>query len=102
MALIFHLIEVANGSVEEKHIGYEATLKAVSWCTYLETHARRVYGMATDITHQAAAKLAKKIQEGRMQSGALFYSRCFVIVGDSWTIKESVKRVHSVFIGNIN
>jgi hypothetical protein len=39
------------------------------WCDYLETHARRVYGLVNDIEIQAAARLASKIQEGAIQDG---------------------------------
>ena len=44
LALIFHLVE-GDGS---KVIGDIAATRAVAWCNYLETHARRVYALATD------------------------------------------------------
>lgn len=44
LALIFHLVE-GDGS---KVIGDIAATRAVAWCNYLETHARRVCALATD------------------------------------------------------
>lgn len=61
LALIFHLIDVADGNNREQ-ISCDNTIKAVAWSMYLETHARRIYGMAIDNTQLAAARLAKKIK----------------------------------------
>lgn len=61
LALIFHLIDVADGA-NGSEVSYDATLKAIAWCHYLHSHARRIYGLATDSTHESAARLAKKIQ----------------------------------------
>jgi hypothetical protein len=65
LALVFHLIELADSSVSKK-ISVTATACAIGWCNYLESHARRIYGMAANIANEAAAKLAKKIQEGQL------------------------------------
>lgn len=65
LALIFHLIEIADGKANNK-ISIPATVNAIAWCDYLESHARRIYSMATTIANQAAMKLAKKIQEGEL------------------------------------
>ena len=67
LALIFHLIDVADGTGGNE-VSYDATLKATAWCHYLEEHARRIYGLAMDSTQQAAARLAKKIQAGELAS----------------------------------
>ncbi len=67
MALIFHLIEVAdgkaNGSVTER-----SALLAVEWCKYLESHARRIYAMTATPEQEAAVKLAEKIKAGCLSS----------------------------------
>ncbi len=62
LALVFHLIEIADGSVN-KNISVNATACAIGWCRYLESHARRIYGLAANIYHQATSKLANKIQQ---------------------------------------
>lgn len=68
LALLFYLIDLADGKKTDT-ITLDHAIAAISWCTYLETHARRIYGMATDISHQAAAILAKKIESGDLRSG---------------------------------
>ena len=67
LALIFHLIDIADGK-SSNNINFDNTLKAISWCDYLEKHARRIYGMAHDVTRQSAIKLGKKIVEGALPS----------------------------------
>jgi hypothetical protein len=68
LALIFHLIEVADG-VAEGAVTLRSTEQAVCWCEYLETHARRIYGLVADINLQAASRLAQKIKEGALPDG---------------------------------
>ena len=53
LALIFHLIEVADGTAAEAVTLRSAQL-AAQWCDYLETHARRIYGLVNDLGIQAA------------------------------------------------
>jgi hypothetical protein len=63
LAVIFHLVDLADrrasGPVSE-----DATKKAAQWCGYLEEHARRIYGLVTDVRTRAAARLAKRIKKG--------------------------------------
>ena len=66
LALIFHLINIANGQAEGP-VSDDATLAAISWCDYLENHARRIYGMVGDIGQRAAGELAKRIKEGKVK-----------------------------------
>src|SRR5208337_3331522 len=47
LALIFHLVEVADGTESEGPVSERAAIMAVTWCEYLETHAWRVYGAST-------------------------------------------------------
>lgn len=67
LALIFHLIEIAEGKPSHA-ISYDSTLLAIGWCNYLENHARRIYGMTTEGVRQSTIKLAKKIQRGELTS----------------------------------
>ena len=68
LALIFHLIEVADGTASGP-VTLRSTQLAAQWCEYLETHARRIYGLVNDIGVQAASRLASKIKEGAIQDG---------------------------------
>ena len=68
LALIFHLIDVVDNGTQGP-VSSEATEKAVAWCKYLETHARRIYGLVADIGQQAALKLAEKIKNRKLNDG---------------------------------
>jgi hypothetical protein len=62
LALIFYLIELANGGVTPQDtlfavyagqvcaVPIHCAKQAAAWCDYLETHARRIYGLAANIT----------------------------------------------------
>jgi len=66
LALIFHLIDVADGN-PPGDISLEATKKAAAWCDYLESHARRIYGYVSDVGIKAAECLLTKITKGKLQ-----------------------------------
>ena len=68
LALVFHLIEVADGTASGP-VTLRSTQLAAQWCEYLETHARRIYGLVNDIEVAAATRLASKIKEGAIQDG---------------------------------
>ncbi|MDI1292408.1 MAG: DUF3987 domain-containing protein [Methylobacter sp.] len=61
LALIFHLIEIADGKASGA-VSERAARLAVQWCDYLESHARRIYAMVVSPEHEAAVMLAKKIK----------------------------------------
>ena len=42
---------------------------AIAWAEYLETHARRIYSMGTDISILAASTLAKKLKAQELAGG---------------------------------
>ena len=66
LALIFHLIDIASGK-NSKAISLECVEQAAGWCAYLEGHARRIYSMALNTSHQAARNLARKIEAGELK-----------------------------------
>jgi hypothetical protein len=66
LALIFHVVAIADKDRKTGKISKEATNRAISWCEYLEFHARRIYGMALDISIQAASVLSKQIKRGEL------------------------------------
>jgi len=66
LALIFYLIDRADGKqIPEITVDYVGM--AADFCEYLESHARRIYGLVTDVESQAAAVLSKKILQGRLK-----------------------------------
>ena len=66
LALIFHLLEIADSN-RSGDVSLQAAQQAAQWCEYLESHARRIYGMAEDITARAAGSLSKKITNGNLE-----------------------------------
>ncbi len=68
LALLFYLIDLADGE-QRKSISIDHVQMAAAWCEYLESHARRIYGLVVDIETQAAAALAKKIMGNKLKNG---------------------------------
>jgi len=68
LALILHLVDCTTtgvwGSVSKK-----AALRAAAWCEYLESHARRCYGLLMDDGLRSAIALAEKVRQGKLQDG---------------------------------
>jgi hypothetical protein len=67
LALIFHLIEIADGTGQGR-ISKRCAIQAAAWCDYLESHARRIYGMVLDGAAIAAGVLSQKIESGKLES----------------------------------
>lgn len=91
LALLFHLIDIADKKSTNK-ISMTATINAIAWCDYLESHAQRIYSMAINIANQAAMKLAKKIQEGELLNGFSLrdvYRKHWSLLDDKETIKKA-------------
>jgi putative DNA primase/helicase len=72
LALIFHLVAVADGSKTAGPVSERAALMAAAWCQYLESHAGRVYGGATMPGMESAREIVKHINQGAIQDGAKF------------------------------
>lgn len=64
IALIFHL---ADGQVGD--INVDTALRAAGYCEYLETHARRIYGLVDAATVTAAQLLGRRLAEGKLNDG---------------------------------
>jgi len=56
LALIINVVEAGPNAA----ISSDAANRAISWCTYLETHAKRVYGLTSDPAF-AALKLLDRL-----------------------------------------
>lgn len=65
LALIFHLIDIADGK-QTRQVSKQAALLAVQWCEYLEAHARRIYAMGESPAHEAVVRLSEKIKAGEL------------------------------------
>ena len=61
LALILHLAGEATGPVSER-----ATLQALAWAEYLETHARRAYASVTSPEVSAAKAILEKLRRGEL------------------------------------
>jgi hypothetical protein len=61
LALIFHIVDCITDN-KSCDISLDAAKKAKAWCVYLETHARRCYGLLTDAGMSTAQELIEKIK----------------------------------------
>jgi hypothetical protein len=66
LSLIFHLVNCVQTDTKG-HVGAESTRLASAWCTYLEAHARRCYGLLADDGLRAAKALAAKLTKGQLK-----------------------------------
>jgi hypothetical protein len=64
LALINHLADGGTGPVSHR-----ALLKALAAAHYLETHARRVYGSASEAELSASKAILKRIRNGDLKDG---------------------------------
>ena len=68
VALILHLVDcVSNGAPGP--VSAAAALRAAAWCEYLESHARRCYGLLADAGHSAAQDLSVRLTRGMLVDG---------------------------------
>lgn len=68
LALLFHLLTCA-ASGQRGPVGTDSVVRAIRWCKYLETHARRCYGLLADDGLRAAKALADKLRQGKLKDG---------------------------------
>ena len=64
LALINHLADAGDGPVSQ-----ESLLRALAFASYLESHARRAYGSASESELAAAKAILKHIKSGDLQDG---------------------------------
>lgn len=65
LALIFHVVTIAlTGQDKNTPVTLDMLNMAIRWHPYLESHARRIYGIKDNVVEVAAASLAKKIKDG--------------------------------------
>ena len=61
LALVFHLTKIADGT-GSGDVSLEAAKQAAMWCTYLESHTRRIYALGLEATLPKADALLSWIQ----------------------------------------
>jgi putative DNA primase/helicase len=64
LALILHLADGGTGPVTE-----QATLQALAWGDYLESHAKRAYGSVSQPETAAAKAILQRIRKGDLTDG---------------------------------
>lgn len=74
LALIFHVVNYADNpkpaTGTEKHfVSTEAAQMAISWCDYLMSHARRIYGLLDSAGIESAKELLRHLKHGDLKDG---------------------------------
>ena len=69
LALIIHLIDIADGQLAGEGVSFSAAKKAAAWCEYLESHVRRIYGLITNASATRASILLEKLKNNKLQDG---------------------------------
>ena len=68
LALILHIVDcLLTGRTGP--VSKPAALRAAAWCEYLESHARRCYGLLADAVAYSAEHLIEKIKKGKLKDG---------------------------------
>ncbi|MFO1413361.1 MAG: YfjI family protein [Burkholderiales bacterium] len=110
LALIFHLVEVAERGKAVAAIHAVSLARATRWADYLEAHARRIFGQAADYRLLAARALQQKIVAGKLVSGfserdvyragwsqldgpEIVHEACMELVAAGWLRVIQVQRV---------
>ena len=68
LALLFHLVDIANGS-EVGPVSVDAADLAAAWCDFLEFHARKLYALELNREAASAHALAERVQQGEIHDG---------------------------------
>lgn len=69
LALIFHLIDRLCGVSSSDRIEVRNVQRAAAWCSYLQKHAEKLYGMALMSDYDRARAILKKLESGALVSG---------------------------------
>lgn len=69
LALLFHLIDIAEGRSKGGPIPVAAVTMAVSWVRYLDSHASRIYKLVLGAGLAPAVALAEKVRNKELKDG---------------------------------
>ncbi|MBF0259489.1 MAG: DUF3987 domain-containing protein [Desulfamplus sp.] len=92
LALIFHLVEIADGTGSGQ-VSDKCALQSIIVCEYLESHARRIYGMVTNSERFHASKLAAKIKQKKIQDSFTLrdvYIKNWHLLNDKESVQKAV------------
>lgn len=64
LALLFHLMDRASGASDSVGVTLDAAQRAAVWCSFLEAHARRIYGLALNSEVRLAKLILEHIRQG--------------------------------------
>lgn len=64
LALIFHLMDRVNGTAAQEGVSLDTARRAAAWCTFLEAHARRIYGLALSSETTLARSILEHLRHG--------------------------------------
>lgn len=68
IALLVHLADLADRDAALTPVTLKAATCAAAWCDYLESHARRIYGMQAVFEVEGAKSLLQKLKKGDLES----------------------------------
>ena len=89
LALILHLASNGTGSVSER-----ATLQALAWAEYLETHARRAYGSVSAPEVATAKAILHRIRKGDLKrefSSREVWRPCWAMLSDREQVADALR-----------
>jgi len=89
IALIFYLVETVGAAQKPVAVDSTSALRAIQWCEYLETHARRVYASGEDVRMQSARALLKRIRQGDLPDT---FSKRQIYHGKHWSHLETSEK----------
>lgn len=70
LSLMFHLIDMAGGKIGPGAIvGENYAVMACAWCEYLESHAKKIYGLGAGPDVISAKAILEKFRDGTLQDG---------------------------------
>jgi hypothetical protein len=69
LALTFEAVEFVGGVGSGKKVGVHSAVRAAAWCSYLESHAMRVYAPILDTAAAAAETLLDRVRSGDVEHG---------------------------------
>ncbi len=68
LALIFHVVDCVSDGMSGD-VSLNAVKRAKAFCEYLETHARRCYGLLADAGMSNAQNLISHLKSGKLENG---------------------------------
>lgn len=66
LALIFHLLDRVTGKTENTSISLNSAMLASAWCSYLQKHAEKLYGMVALSEFDYAKEILNRIENSQL------------------------------------